>query len=483
MKEEKYEIESIIIDDLFDEFNYNIIFNNEINIITSPNGFGKSTILRMMYNFSSGNYHSFFSEVFSELTFIIKEITVDTDNVNLQDGINSVINSPGYRIIQIKKLNDIVTITDLSDYRNKSIIIDYVSNSDEIERFLSNVESFHPYLDRVGYNRWVNEYTGEIYDKEKVIQLCGDSPDLKKGIPNIEWLDLISSKLRSYYITTDRIRISDYSDYKKNNGMVRLRTRGKPINKTMINVLADDIRVKIQEGIQNQFERGRQRESSFPKRLIKGLKEQQKTITVEDVIRAINDIQYYEDKFTSLGILSENSERTTEQLNEFFTYSDSESVAGLTVLKVYLDDIKLKLKTLDGLSTLLHLFKNSVNRLLSFKEVFIDTKHGFVVKTRKSNKRNNKEIELSGLSSGEQHLIVMLGKLIFNSSKGDVVLIDEPEISFHPEWQEIFIDIIEEIRKLKDFKVVMATHSPILIGGRWDNVVELAEQHQHGESK
>ncbi|EBR9281971.1 hypothetical protein D5B78_24700, partial [Salmonella enterica subsp. enterica serovar Neukoelln] len=213
MKEEKYEIESIIIDDLFDEFNYNIIFNNEINIITSPNGFGKSTILRMMYNFSSGNYHSFFSEVFSELTFIIKEITVDTDNVNLQDGINSVINSPGYRIIQIKKLNDIVTITDLSDYRNKSIIIDYVSNSDEIERFLSNVESFHPYLDRVGYNRWVNEYTGEIYDKEKVIQLCGDSPDLKKGIPNIEWLDLISSKLRSYYITTDRIRISDYSDY------------------------------------------------------------------------------------------------------------------------------------------------------------------------------------------------------------------------------------------------------------------------------
>ncbi|EMT4740961.1 ATP-binding protein, partial [Enterobacter hormaechei] len=115
-----------------------------------------------------------------------------------------------------------------------------------------------------------------------------------------------------------------------------------------------------------------------------------------------------------------------------------------------------------------------VNNLLSFKKLNINLEFGIEVVSDKGDKG---PIELSTLSSGEQHLIVMIGKMIFGASKGDLVLIDEPEISFHPEWQEIFIDIVNKIRELKDFKVVMATHSPILIGGRWDNVIELAEQH------
>lgn len=190
-------------------------------------------------------------------------------------------------------------------------------------------------------------------------------------------------------------------------------------------------------------------------------------------MQAIKDIQSYEDRFSSLGILSDNAERTTEQLNQFFSYSDAD--AGLTVLKVYLDDIKSKFKVLDNLATMLTLFKESVNNLLSFKALEISFEKGFVIT---SNKKNTKELDLSSLSSGEQHLIVMIGKLVFGATKGDVVLIDEPEISFHPEWQEVFIDIINKIRSRKDFKVIMATHSPILIGGRWDDVIELAEQHK-----
>lgn len=85
---------------------------------------------------------------------------------------------------------------------------------------------------------------------------------------------------------------------------------------------------------------------------------------------------------------------------------------------------------------------------------------------------------MSVLSSGEQHLIVLIGKLVFNTNKGSLVLIDEPEISFHPEWQEKFLSILEEIRQLNGFTVLVATHSPILIGDRWSSVIELAEQHR-----
>jgi predicted ATPase len=80
------------------------------------------------------------------------------------------------------------------------------------------------------------------------------------------------------------------------------------------------------------------------------------------------------------------------------------------------------------------------------------------------------------LSSGEQHLIVLLGKLLFGTEKGSLVLIDEPEISLHPYWLERIAAIFENIQNLRDFKLVVATHSPSLVENRLENVIELAEQ-------
>ncbi|MEB8024977.1 AAA family ATPase, partial [Raoultella ornithinolytica] len=319
--------------------------------------------------------------------------------------------------------------------------------------------------------------TGESYNKETIFKVCGDAKVARKGIADIEWIDSITNRIKSYYITTDRIRVSEYSNSDARYPHLGMRRRGALLNKSMINLLAADVKSQIQQGIRSQFELGRRRESTFPQRLIQSLQNGNSTVKADDVMKSIRDIQRYEERFSSLGILPNEKERTTEQLNQFFSYQ--EEGAGLAVLKVYLDDIKSKYKVLDGLATKLNLFKTSVNKLLSFKKIEISLESGFVI----SPIRNDEiHLELTSLSSGEQHLIVMLGKLVFGASKGDVVLIDEPEISFHPEWQEDFIDIINEIRNIKDFKVIMATHSHILIGGRWDDVIELAEQY-HEEHK
>ena len=80
------------------------------------------------------------------------------------------------------------------------------------------------------------------------------------------------------------------------------------------------------------------------------------------------------------------------------------------------------------------------------------------------------------MSSGDQHLIVLIGKLIFEADANTLVLLDEPEISFHPEWQEKFLSILEVVRRINNFSALIATHSSILIGDRWDQVIELAEQ-------
>ena len=40
------------------------------------------------------------------------------------------------------------------------------------------------------------------------------------------------------------------------------------------------------------------------------------------------------------------------------------------------------------------------------------------------------------LSSGELHLFIIFYEIIFNTYKNSLILIDEPELSFHISWQQ-----------------------------------------------
>jgi len=60
-------------------------------------------------------------------------------------------------------------------------------------------------------------------------------------------------------------------------------------------------------------------------------------------------------------------------------------------------------------------------------------------------------------------------------------MMDEPEISFHPRWQEDFSEVLfkiqNELREGRNAKrqFLIATHSPAFIGDHWDKTVELAK--------
>jgi predicted ATP-dependent endonuclease of OLD family len=67
------------------------------------------------------------------------------------------------------------------------------------------------------------------------------------------------------------------------------------------------------------------------------------------------------------------------------------------------------------------------------------------------------------LSSGEKQIIIMIAHLIFEEDQkpSGVFIIDEPELSLHIAWQEIFIDSITEASPKTQF--ILATHSPSII--------------------
>ena len=78
------------------------------------------------------------------------------------------------------------------------------------------------------------------------------------------------------------------------------------------------------------------------------------------------------------------------------------------------------------------------------------------------------------LSSGEQHELVILYELLFRAKSNSLILIDEPELSLHVAWQERFVKDLEETARVSNFRAIIATHSPEIIGDRWDLTVELS---------
>ena len=78
-------LKSIKITKLFGRFDYILSFSNQqIMIITGPNGYGKSTILRIINNFCNNNFEKILTYVFSELT-----ITCDSGCIVIEKKKNS----------------------------------------------------------------------------------------------------------------------------------------------------------------------------------------------------------------------------------------------------------------------------------------------------------------------------------------------------------------------------------------------------------
>ena len=113
-----------------------------------------------------------------------------------------------------------------------------------------------------------------------------------------------------------------------------------------------------------------------------------------------------------------------------------------------------------------------VNRFLndSGKTVSFDDRGGISV----SINGVDDEKPVDSLSSGEAQIFVILTHLAFNplAQEDNVFIIDEPELSLHVQWQELFVDSI--ISANPNIQYVLATHSPSIILDRIENSVNLA---------
>lgn len=82
--------------------------------------------------------------------------------------------------------------------------------------------------------------------------------------------------------------------------------------------------------------------------------------------------------------------------------------------------------------------------------------------------------EITSLSSGEIQVFVIITHTFFNPNiqGGNVFIIDEPELSLHVNWQEIFVNSL--LSASDEVQFILATHSPSIILDRVGNCVDLS---------
>lgn len=82
------------------------------------------------------------------------------------------------------------------------------------------------------------------------------------------------------------------------------------------------------------------------------------------------------------------------------------------------------------------------------------------------------QLKINQLSAGEKQLLIILFQVFLQERKPYILLLDEPEISMHLNWQ---FKLIETIRTINpNCQLITATHSPGIFGEGWgDKVIDI----------
>lgn len=134
----------------------------------------------------------------------------------------------------------------------------------------------------------------------------------------------------------------------------------------------------------------------------------------------------------------------------------------VAVLGRYLQDSARKLDSFRNLLEKLELFMKTLNARFFRKRIYLTADRALAIENRRGD-----QLSVSDLSSGEQHELILLKYLLFDTNPGSIVLIDEPEISLHVSWQKAFLEDLSRISNVSNLRFIIATHSPQIINNSW----------------
>ena len=439
-------VKQITVNKLFGMFNHTIPLNQEerITIIHGPNGFGKTSILRLIDGLLGSNSSALRAIPFENFQLLFDDLQELEVSKAIED----------YRHSEREEINGNKVSIRHSGHKEPYIL---PSMQDWDKHFpLSAIEEYLP-VRRVGQSRWITYETAEELSINELIDRYGEMLPFR-GIgerKEPKWLLKLKESLSVRLIQTQRLFTL---------GGNRSRKLRHETVLPMVSVvteyskeLADTIKVKLGEyaTLSQSLDR------SFPTRLLD--EQHSKPLSDEELRDKLTNLEEKRASLTKVGLLdpAQDADFRTQPISEINERNKS-------VLAVYVEDVERKLGVFNELAIKIEFFKTIVNERFLYKRMDIDKNGGISFTTN-----DGYLLSPNNLSSGEQHELVLFYNLLFKVTPNSLILIDEPEISLHVSWQEQFLRDIQKVAQLSEFDVLLATHSPEIIADKWDLTVAL----------
>jgi len=142
-----------------------------------------------------------------------------------------------------------------------------------------------------------------------------------------------------------------------------------------------------------------------------------------------------------------------------------------------------QIQRIDDLIDLIKEYNKNKEELFSEINSFLKVINSFFGDTNKNIKFDqtgeivvefqNEPRSVNMLSSGERQLLIIFAHLFFGVDKNNslIYMIDEPELSLHLKWQNQFAKFLRKASP--DSQFILATHSPEIVNGNNENVIEV----------
>lgn len=447
-------VSKISVSGLFGVFDHVIPLNLDarITIVHGPNGYGKTIVLGMVDGLLRGNYGVLRTVPFG--TFEVEfddahAFRVTKTSLGEQKELFGRARAAGRR--SRSKL-ECTLIAPGSE--PKVISLNDRSIRDRRDSPLVNaIDALLPFLSRAAYGRWRTD-TGELLYLDEVLERYGDLlPPGFEELRDRREASEIEAMRRNLHVRLIRTQRLDTSSVQLTDTHARQESRMPTVE-----LYSTDIVRKIQDVLAEYAARSQDLDRTFPGRLL--MHDQQAPLSGDELLRRFAELEGKRARLIQLGFLDSE---------QYLSPSPEQAVERRSdVLSVYVQDVEKKLGTFDRMAAKVGLLMEIVNSRFLYKKMTISRERGFVFTSA-----SDSPLSPNDLSSGEQHELVLFYELLFKAESGWLVLIDEPEISLHVAWQDRFLDDLQKVVKLSGVDVVLATHSPSIIGEHWPLTVEL----------
>ncbi len=416
---EKMKLNYLLVEGLFDMFNYEIPIKENVNIIYGLNGYGKTSILKLLNAAFQGDEGMLVSIPFRSL-----ELYFD-------DEANLLIYKSEKEFVDYKMTNADGKVESHKIFATASIA-NLLKDSNLI--FISG---------DIVQDPETNEYY-DLGDSEVIRGMLAKRktpPDFLVGLREANTVSLIESQ-RLY-----KAQDTETPGHKS------------PL-KPMVNSYAEELANNISKKLAEYAAVSQKLDGSFPSRLIDDMVDRKNNndISMDYINSELGILEHRRRSLKAAGLLD-------VEVQPKLSRSGIDQ-ATKKVLALYIEDTKEKLAIFDDLEKKIQLLLEIINNKFHHKKMLIKQEEGFIFFHD-----NGYCIKPDKLSSGEQHLLVLVYSLLFKPNS--LVLIDEPEISLHIAWQDEFLNDLTKIAELVKCKFLIATHSPQLVGDFWDYAIEL----------